>query len=63
MEHHCPRCGSSMVITRGYGRERCRQAFECLNCGCLIRGFKVVDRESKGAAAITETAGQANRPG
>jgi hypothetical protein len=37
----CPRCGVGMVLTRGYGRERNRQVFECLSCGCVIRGFKV----------------------
>jgi len=37
----CPECGVGMVVTQGYGRERKKQTFECLQCGCTVRGGKV----------------------
>jgi len=37
----CPSCGVGMVVTRGYGHARKKQEFECLRCGCIVRGFKV----------------------
>ena len=46
----CPSCGTQMVITHGYGKERRKQAFECLNCGCIIRGFTVMNRTASKAA-------------
>jgi len=53
----CPGCGVGMVLTRGYGHERKKQAFECLRCGCIVRGAKV-SREGRreGATVGSEAA-------
>ena len=50
----CPGCGVGMVLTRGYGRERDRQVFECLSCGCIVRGVKARGGRTQGAAAGSE---------